>query len=49
MNKCVTCKKDFLAKNKLGCPNCGATFCPDCANKTKRICPYCYSNLEYTE
>ena len=47
MNDCTNCKSKINDGNLIGCTNCGATFCPDCANKTKRICPNCYHNLEY--
>lgn len=49
MNKCVECKDNILPKNVKGCPNCGAKFCVECAEKTKNICPYCYSSLEFSE
>ena len=49
MKKCTTCKTNFGENDVFGCPNCGAKFCPECAKNTKRICPYCYSSLEYCE
>lgn len=47
MKNCVNCTGVISDGNVLGCPNCGAKFCPDCAKKTKNICPHCYSSLEY--
>ena len=47
MNECKNCKEKIIDGNMLECPNCGATLCTGCAEKTKRICPYCYSSLEY--
>ena len=40
------CTTKYREKYKC-CPNCGATFCSDCAESSFRICPYCYSDLEY--
>ena len=31
-------------EDAMVCPNCG---CSHCAEATDRICPYCYSTLEY--
>ena len=45
--QCKSCKNTVVTGELLGCPNCGATFCGDCAEKSFRICPYCYSDLEY--
>lgn len=47
MNECKNCRHEISMGNMLECKNCGATICAACANKTQRICPYCYSNLEY--
>lgn len=47
MNVCKSCNKEIQSGNIIGCSNCGAEFCGDCANKTMRICPYCYSDMEY--
>lgn len=47
MEECKNCRKEIAEGNVLGCENCGATICIDCAKKTKNICPYCYSNLNY--
>ncbi len=47
MSKCKTCSKNITDGNELGCPNCGARLCTDCAKSTLRICPYCYYDLEY--
>ncbi|MBO7345230.1 MAG: hypothetical protein J6U92_04755 [Clostridia bacterium] len=47
MAGCNNCKNSITSGNVLACPNCGKTFCSDCANKTKRICPHCYHDLEY--
>lgn len=47
MNTCKSCGKNIPQGNLLECKNCGATVCTECANKNQRICPYCYSDLEY--
>ena len=47
MEECKKCKSEIKMGNKMGCPNCGAEMCLDCAEKTKRICPNCYHNLEF--
>ena len=47
MHECKNCRKEISKGDLLGCPNCGATICGDCASTTLRICPYCYSDLEY--
>ncbi|MDY6367102.1 MAG: hypothetical protein SPL13_01090 [Clostridia bacterium] len=47
MNECKNCRSEIKDGHMTECPNCGATFCTDCAEKTYKICPYCYSNLEY--
>ena len=44
---CKSCKNEIKNGNQLGCPNCGASMCVDCAKKTLRICPYCYHDLEF--
>jgi hypothetical protein len=43
----VNCKGKITQGNLLGCNNCGAEMCLSCADKTLRICPYCYSDLEF--
>ncbi len=47
MSDCKTCGHGITDGNLLECKNCGATVCTDCAVKSQRICPYCYSDLEY--
>ena len=47
MSVCKSCNKEIPNGNVIGCNNCGAEFCGDCANRTMRICPYCYSDMEY--
>ncbi|MBQ8426647.1 MAG: hypothetical protein IJX16_02670 [Clostridia bacterium] len=47
MTQCKSCLSEISMGNVLGCPNCGATVCSNCAEKSFRICPYCYSDLEY--
>lgn len=47
MNDCKNCKGKITQGNLLGCNNCGAEICLTCAEKTMRICPYCYSDLEF--
>lgn len=47
MNNCKTCNKEIENGNLIGCPRCGATFCVDCARSSMRICPKCYTDLEY--
>lgn len=47
MHECKNCRKEIKNGRSLACPNCGATFCASCAKKTKAICPYCYSDLDY--
>ncbi|MBQ9104156.1 MAG: hypothetical protein IJY57_03615 [Clostridia bacterium] len=47
MSKCRNCNNEITMGNMLECPNCGHIVCTDCAKKTKRICPNCYSDLEY--
>ncbi len=47
MIECKNCRGEIKQGELLECPNCGATVCKTCAEKSFRICPYCYSNLEY--
>ncbi|MBQ6728224.1 MAG: hypothetical protein IJR66_03235 [Clostridia bacterium] len=47
MCKCKTCNNEIQNGNMLSCPTCGTIYCTDCAINTKRICPKCYSTLEY--
>lgn len=49
MPNCSECKKPLDEKLSLVCPNCGATVCSDCAKKNKKICSYCYSDLDYID
>lgn len=44
---CRNCGSEFGNNPVLSCPNCGADICENCAANTDRICPYCYSTLEY--
>ncbi len=47
MEACKNCRKIIKEGFLLGCDNCGATICSECAEKTFKICPYCYSDLDY--
>ncbi|MBR5388838.1 MAG: hypothetical protein IK147_05210 [Clostridia bacterium] len=47
MTECKNCRKTLEDGNILACPNCGATICTDCARETRKICPYCYSDLDF--
>lgn len=47
MQKCKTCNGNIAMGELMGCDNCGAEVCLECAEKTKRICPYCFSDLEF--
>ncbi len=47
MTECKDCGKSISQGELLECPNCGATVCSECAEKSFRICPYCYSDLEF--
>ncbi|MBR5191992.1 MAG: hypothetical protein IKW33_01110 [Clostridia bacterium] len=47
MIECKNCKNIVKDGNLLGCKNCGAYICASCGEKTKKICPYCYSDLEF--
>ncbi len=47
MENCKNCKKKMIDGIMLACPNCGAMLCTDCADATWRICPYCYTTLDY--
>lgn len=49
MKTCSDCGKPIDEGYSLTCPNCGATVCSSCGEKNKRICPYCYSDLDYTD
>lgn len=49
MKKCNSCNNENKDSLTFKCNNCGATMCEDCANQTMRICPYCYSDLDYEE
>ena len=46
MEKCKNCFIES-ARHLYKCPDCGAIFCDRCANKNKKICPYCFSNIDY--
>ena len=46
MQKCKNCNKKIKDGFLFGCKNCGTNFCEKCADKTLKICPNCYSNLE---
>ncbi|MCQ2387657.1 MAG: hypothetical protein MJ066_04355 [Clostridia bacterium] len=47
MEKCSNCHGEMKNGYKLSCPNCGALICSSCAEKSFKICPYCYSDLDY--
>lgn len=42
---CKNCGR--AGEDMMVCPNCGADICESCAGRTDRICPYCYSTLDY--
>ncbi len=44
---CKECNKKIDDGYVLGCKFCEGVFCEKCAKKTHRICPNCYSDLEY--
>lgn len=44
---CKNCGSDEGENLTLVCPNCGADICEKCSLESDRICPYCYSTLEY--
>ncbi len=46
MQKCKKCDDKIPDGSLFGCRNCGTTFCEKCADKTLRICPNCYYDLE---
>ncbi len=46
MPKCTKCDNKIQDGQLFGCTNCGKEFCEDCAQKTLKICPNCYSDLE---
>lgn len=47
MRECKNCKNKIPFGEMMECPACGATFCMTCSNTTQKICPYCYSSLNY--
>lgn len=47
MKVCKSCNNEMKEGHMIGCKNCGAEFCSECADKTMRICPHCYSDMEY--
>ncbi len=46
MIKCKNCNEQIQDGTLFGCKNCDTKFCEKCADKTLRICPNCYSDLE---
>lgn len=44
---CKKCDGEIKQGNVMGCTACETIFCEDCAKKTHRICPNCYSDMEY--
>ena len=46
MEKCKNCNKEMPNEKVLKCKNCGAKLCPNCADMSIKICPYCYRNLD---
>lgn len=46
MQNCKNCNDIIKIGYLTECKNCGYVSCLDCAEKTKRICPNCYSDLE---
>lgn len=49
MKTCTDCGKAINEGYSLTCPNCGATVCSACGEKNKKICPFCYSDLDFTD
>ena len=47
MTECKNCRKIDSEIILFECESCGATICEDCAIKTQKICPYCYSTLDF--
>ncbi len=47
MRVCKGCKSELTEGNILACKNCGSEFCSHCAENTMRICPYCYTDMEF--
>ena len=47
IKNCKNCNKKISQGTLMGCPECGEEMCLSCAEKTMRICPKCYSNLEF--
>ena len=47
MAKCKKCNSEIKQGSALGCRGCDTVFCENCAEQTHRICPNCYSDLEY--
>lgn len=47
MIKCENCSNNITLGEIMGCSNCGFVVCASCAQTTKKICPKCYSDLEY--
>ncbi|MDY2841171.1 MAG: hypothetical protein SOT08_00635 [Candidatus Borkfalkiaceae bacterium] len=49
MKTCTDCGKAINEGYSLTCPNCGANVCSACGEKNKKICPFCYSDLDFTD
>lgn len=47
MTQCKNCKNNVFLTSVKFCPACGVTLCLPCAEQTKNICPYCYTELEF--
>ena len=46
MHQCKGCKNTVEKGRLMRCNGCGETYCEPCANKTKKICPKCYYDIE---
>ncbi len=47
MGECKNCHSELNDGFVMECPNCGAQYCMECGIQSKRICPYCYSDLDF--
>ena len=47
MKQCKKCSVEIQDGFLMQCECCGTMMCADCAASTLRICPYCYSDLEF--
>ncbi len=49
MKNCSDCGKKLTDGYSLICPNCGAEICSVCGEKNNKICPFCYSDMDYVD